>query len=199
MCINLKKKDYVFSNHRGHGHYIAKGGNLKSMISELYCKETGCSKGRGGSMHLIDTSVGLLGSSAIVGGGIPVATGAALSSYIKNDNKVTVVFFGDGASEEGILYESLNFAKLKNLPIIFVCENNLYSVYTYIAKRQYGKDIYLKAKGFGIPSFSVDGINVFDVYSKAKEAIERARKSKVPTFLEFKVARWRDHAGIGSL
>ena len=128
VCANLKKTDYVFSNHRGHGHYIAKGGDLKAMIAELYCKETGCSRGRGGSMHLVDVKVGLLGSSAIVGGGIPVAVGAALSSSLKKDNRVSVVFFGDGASEEGVLYESMNFAALKKLPVVFICENNFYSV-----------------------------------------------------------------------
>lgn len=197
VCANLTKNDYVFSNHRGHGHYLAKGGDLKALIAELYCKEKGCSKGRGGSMHLVDTSVGLLGSSSIVSGGIPIAVGAALSSFIKNEKRVTVVFFGDGASEEGVLYESMNFAKLKNLPVVFICENNFYAVYTHISKREPNDDISMRAKAFDIPSYQVKGWDVIDVYLKSKEFIESARKGKGPFFLECKVYRWRDHAGAG--
>lgn len=197
VCANLTKDDYVFSNHRGHGHYIAKGGDLKAMIAELYCKETGCSRGRGGSMHLVDTSVGLLGSSSIVGGGISIAVGAALGSVLQGKSKISVCFFGDGASEEGVFYESMNFAKLKNLAVIFVCENNFYSVYSHIEKREPNEDIFLRARAFDIPSYKVDGFNVMDVYLTSKKAIDDARTGKGPSLIECKVYRLRDHAGAG--
>lgn len=197
VCANLTRDDYVFSNHRGHGHYIAKGGDLKAMIAELYCKETGCSHGRGGSMHLVDTSVSLLGSSSIVGGGISIAVGAALSSAIQGKSEISLVFFGDGASEEGVFYESMNFAKLKNLPVVFVCENNFYSVYSHIENREANEDIFLRARAFDIPSYKVDGFNVIDVYLTSKKAIDDARAGKGPSLIECKVYRFRDHAGVG--
>lgn len=197
VCANLNKDDYLFSNHRGHSHYIAKGGNLQTMITELYCKETGCSRGRGGSMHLIDTSVGLMGSSSIVGGSIPIAIGAALGSLFQRDNRVSVVFFGDAASEEGVLYESMNFAALKKLPVVFICENNFYSVYSHISSREPNDDISMRPKAFAIPSYKVDGVNVIDVYLKSKEAIDYVRSGKGPFFLECRVYRWRAHSGSG--
>jgi len=197
VCANLDKNDYVFSNHRGHGHYIAKGGDLNSMIAELYCKETGCSKGRGGSMHLIDISVAFMGSSSIVGGSIPIATGAALSSVLHKDRKVSVVFFGDAASEEGVLSESMNFAALKRLPVIFICENNFYSVYSHQSARQANCDIYMRAEAFDIPSYQVDGSDVMEVYTVSKKATENARSGKGPSFLECRAYRWRGHAGAG--
>lgn len=197
VCANLNKGDYVFSNHRGHGHYIAKGGELKSMIAELYCKETGCSKGRGGSMHLIDTSVGFMGSSSIVAGSIPIATGAALSSVLHKDKKVSVVFFGDAASEEGVLFESMNFAALKKLPVVYICENNFYSVCSHQSARQANCDISMRPKAFAIPSYHVDGSDVIEVYLKSKKAIEYARSGKGPSFLECRAYRWRAHAGAG--
>ncbi|MGA2916341.1 MAG: thiamine pyrophosphate-dependent dehydrogenase E1 component subunit alpha [Sedimentisphaerales bacterium] len=197
ICANLKKEDYVFSNHRGHGHYIAKGGNLKAMIAELYCRETGCSRGRGGSMHLIDTSVGLMGSSSIVGGGIPLAVGAAMGSAFKKNNRVSVVFFGDAASEEGVLYESMNFAALKKLPVVFVCENNFYSVFSHQTARQAVTDITTRPKAFGIPAYKIDGRDVIDAYNKSKEAVCMARSGKGPVFIEACAYRWRGHAGPG--
>lgn len=197
VAVNLNKDDYVFSNHRGHGHYIAKGGNLKAMIAELHCKETGCSKGRGGSMHLIDTSVGLLGSSSIVGGGIPLAVGAAMGSLMQKDKKVTVVFFGDAASEEGVLYESMNFAALKKLPVVFICENNFYSVFSHQADRQANTDISIRPAAFGIPAYKVDGRDIIDAYEKSKKAIDAARGGKGPYFIECRAYRWRAHAGTG--
>lgn len=198
VCANLRKEDYVFSNHRGHGHYIAKAGDLKKMIAELYGKETGCSKGRGGSMHLIDTSVGLFGSSSIVGGSVPIAVGAALGSLLKKEKRVSVVFFGDGAVEEGVLYESFNFVKLKNLAVIFVCENNFYSVCSPLSKRQYSDNIYLRCAGFSIPSYRIDGTDVLKVYSISRRVIEQARKERGPSFLECRAYRWRGHSGSGS-
>ncbi|MHC4742387.1 MAG: thiamine pyrophosphate-dependent dehydrogenase E1 component subunit alpha [Planctomycetota bacterium] len=197
VCANLRAEDYVFSNHRNHGHYIAKGGDLAAMIAELHCKETGCSRGRGGSMHLVDTSVGLLGSSSIVGGGIPVSVGASLASVMRGDDRVTVVFFGDGASEEGVLYESMNFAALKKLPAVFVCENNFYSVCSHQSARQANDDISMRAKAFDMPAYKVDGVDVIDVHKKAGEAIERARCGNGPSFLECRAYRWRGHAGSG--
>ena len=197
VCANLTKDDYAFSNHRGHGHYLAKGGDLKSMIAELYCKETGCSKGRGGSMHLIDTSVGFMGSSSIVGGSIPIATGAALSSVLHKDKKVSVVFFGDAASEEGVLFESMNFAALKNLPVIYICENNFYSVCSHQSARQANCDISMRPKAFNIPSFQVDGTDVMEVYAASGKAVQAARSGKGPSFLECRAYRWRGHAGAG--
>lgn len=197
ICTNLKKEDYIFSNHRGHGHYIAKGGDLKAMIAELYCKETGCSKGRGGSMHLADTTVGLMGSSSIVSGGIPLAVGAAMGSVLKKDGKVTVVFFGDAASEEGVLYESMNFAALKKLPVVFVCENNFYSVFSHQTARQAITDITARPRAFGIPAYKVDGRDVIDTYRKSKEAIDTARSGNGPAFIECRAYRWRGHAGPG--
>lgn len=198
VCANLDRDDCVFSNHRGHGHYIAKGGDLKAMIAELYCKKTGCSKGRGGSMHLVDLSAGFYGTSSIVGGAIPIATGAALSSNLQRNNRVSVVFFGDAALEQGAFYESANFAALKKLPVIFVCENNFYSVCTPLSKRQPNDNLYYRAEGFSIPGYKVNGNNVIEVYRVAKKAIDNARKGNGPSLLECKTYRWRGHAGAGS-
>lgn len=194
---NLNKDDCVFNTHRGHGHYLAKGGDLKAMIAELYGKETGCSKGRGGSMHLVDLSAGFYGTSSIVGGAIPIATGAALSSILQRNNRVSVVFFGDAALEQGAFYESANFAALKKLPVIFVCENNFYSVCTPLSKRQPNDDLYYRAEGFSIPGYKVNGNNVIEVYRVSKKAIDNARKGNGPSLLECRTYRWRGHAGAG--
>lgn len=197
VSVNLKKSDYVLSNHRGHGHYIAKGGNLNTMIAELYGRGTGCSKSRGGSMHLIDTDVGLLGSSSIVGGGIPIATGAALAIKMRKTKQVSVVFFGDAATEEGVFYESVNFAVLKKLPVIFVCENNFYSVCSHQSKRQAADNIYNRLAGCGIPGYRVNGCNVIEAYRVARICIENARKGEGPSLIECRAYRWRGHAGAG--
>lgn len=195
VCENLSKEDLLFSNHRAHGHYLAKGGDLKAMFAEMYGKVTGCSKGKGGSMHLIDLSVNVLGTTPIVGGIIPVAVGAAFGSVMQNKNNVTVVFFGDAAAETGSFHESLNFAALKNLPVIFICENNLYSVYSPLSVRQPPREIFLLAKGHGIDSLQVDGNNVVEIYEVSREAIDNARKGGGPKFLECKTYRWREHCG----
>lgn len=197
VCAHLTKDDYVFSTHRGHGHYLAQGGSLKKMIAELYCKETGCSKGRGGSMHLIDTSAGFMGCSSIVGGSIPIATGAGLTALWNKRSQVSIVFFGDGASEEGVLYESMNFAALKNLPVIYICENNFYSVYSHQTARQPNQDISMRAKAFNLPSYQVDATDVNNVFSVARKVVERARGGFGPSFLECRAYRWRAHAGAG--
>ena len=149
-------------------------------------------------MHLIDTAVGLLGSSSIVGGCIPIATGAALGSVIKKDKRVSVAFFGDAAVEEGVIYESINFAMLKNLPVVYVCENNLYSVFSPLGKRQARDDIYRRFEGMSIPGYRVDGNNVIEVYRVARKAIDSARRGKGPSFMECRTYRLRDHHGTGS-
>lgn len=197
-CIHLHGTDRVFSNHRCHGHYIAKKGDLKAMVAELYNRETGCSKGRGGSMHLIDTSVGLLGTSSIVGGCIPIATGSALASRLKKEDRVSVAFFGDAAVEEGVIYESINFAMLKKLPVVYICENNFYSVFSHLNKRQASDDIYRRFEGLSIPSYRVDGNNVIEVYRTAGQAIDNARRGGGPSFIEARTYRLKDHHGIGS-
>jgi TPP-dependent pyruvate/acetoin dehydrogenase alpha subunit len=174
VCAHLKKDDYICSNHRGHGHYLAKGGNLKRLIAELYCRETGCSKGRGGSMHLVDTSAGHVGSSSIVGGGIPIATGLALASKIQKQDRVSVVFFGDGAADEGVLYESINFAVLKQLPVIFVYENNGFSVCSRVTARQWGEIIFHKISPQHMMSVAIDGNSVLQVYEAAEQDLPNA-------------------------
>lgn len=196
VCSTLSPKDYVLSHHRSHGHYLAKGGNLKAMIAELYGKATGCSKGKGGSMHLIDLSAGFLGATPIVGSIIPIAVGVAFGSVMQNDSRVTAVFFGDAATEEGVFHESLNFARLKNLPILFVCENNFYSVYSPLSVRQpKGREIVRLVEGHGIEAFQGDGNDVIEVYEVAKKSVMKIKQGKGPIFLEFKTYRWREHCG----
>ncbi|HIO55582.1 MAG TPA: thiamine pyrophosphate-dependent dehydrogenase E1 component subunit alpha, partial [Candidatus Marinimicrobia bacterium] len=196
VCANLTDKDYVLSTHRSHGHYLAKGGDMRRMIAEIYGRDTGCSHGKGGSMHLVDLAVGYLGSAPIVGSTIPIAVGTAFGSTMRGDSRVTVAFFGEGASEEGVFHESLNFALLKKLPIIFVCENNLYSVYSSMEVRQPRvREVYEVARGHGIESRQGDGNDVDEVYEMTKRAVDKARKGGGPTFLEFKTYRWREHCG----
>jgi pyruvate dehydrogenase E1 component alpha subunit len=196
VCANLSRNDYVLSNHRSHGHYLAKGGDLKAMMAELYGKATGCSQGKGGSMHLVDLSTGFLGATPIVGSTIPIAVGVAFGSMMRGEQRVTVIFFGDATVEEGVFHESINFAVLKRLPVIFVCENNLYSVYSPLSVRQpEGREIFELAKGHGIESYQGDGNDVIQVYTLAEQAIGKARQGGGPTFLEFKTYRWREHCG----
>ena len=185
VCSALSKKDYVFGTHRSHGHYLAKGGGMRELIAEIYGKETGCSKGRGGSMHIISPKIGMVGSAPIVAGTIPLALGAALASNIRREKRVTVSFFGDGATCEGVLYESLNFAALKKLPIIFVCENNLYSTHMSIRECRPENNIYEIGKPFCIQSYRVDGNDVLKVYDISKNAVELCRKDKGPVLIEF--------------
>jgi pyruvate dehydrogenase E1 component alpha subunit len=198
VCASLRREDYISSTHRGHGHYLAKGGDMKRMIAELYCRETGCSKGRGGSMHLVDTSVGHIGSSSIVGGCIPIAVGLGLSIQMKGEDRVSVAFFGDGAADEGVLYESVNFAILKRLPVIFVYENNQFSVCSPVSSRQAGEVIFHRAPSNLMHTCVVDGNNVIEVYRAAGTAVERARAGNGPSFIECKTYRVREHAGVGS-
>lgn len=197
VCAALRNTDQVYSSHRTQGNYLAKGGSLKALLSELYCRANGCAGSRGGSMHLLDKSVGYAGSSAIVGGSIPIATGAAFSAqYLKKD-QVNVVFFGDAAIEEGALWESMNFAALKSLPVLYICENNFYSVCSSLEARQPKVDIYKKAEAFGVNSCRIDGSQVLHVYEATREAVERARSGDGPTFIESVAYRWRGHGGAG--
>jgi pyruvate dehydrogenase E1 component alpha subunit len=195
VCNALRKDDYVFSSHRSHGHYIAKGGNLNALMAELYGKVTGCSKGRGGSMHLSFPAVGFIGSSAIVAGSISPAVGAALAFSIQKTDSVSVVFFGDGATNEGVWYESLNFAALKKLPIVFVCENNLYSTHVHISDHLADTDIRKKANIFRMRGVQVNGNDVIEVFNVAKKAVRDARRGKGPTLIECMTYRWRGHVG----
>ncbi|MBF0484687.1 MAG: thiamine pyrophosphate-dependent dehydrogenase E1 component subunit alpha, partial [Candidatus Omnitrophica bacterium] len=197
ICLQLTDQDMIFSNHRSHAHYLAKGGDLKAMIAEFYCKVTGCDHGRGGSMHLIDKRVGHYGSSAIVGGGISHGVGAALASKLLNKNFIAVVFLGDAASEQGVFFESLSLAMLKKVPVLFVCENNRYSVCSPISVRQPNDNIAQRARAFDMPAETIDGMDFNAVYESAQRAVEYCRTNKSPYFLEYKVQRWRGHAGAG--
>ena len=197
-CAPLRQEDLIYCGHRTHGHYLAKGGSLKKMMSELYCRLDGCAGSRGGSMHLFDKSVGIAGSSAIVAGSIPIAAGAALSFQTLKQDNVCMVFFGDAATEEGACWEAINFSALRKLPVIFFCENNFFSVCSSLDVRQPPQvKIFEKAKGFGLPSLQVDGTNVLDIFEVTEEAVDRARKGSGPTFIEAPVYRWRGHGGAG--
>ncbi len=195
VAINLNKDDYLFSNHRGHGHYLAKGGAMRPLMAEFYGRTTGCSRAKGGSMHIVDVEAGILGTSAIVGGGIPMGVGAALASSMRGDGRITVVFFGDGAYDEGVFYESFNFAALKKLPVVLVCENNLYATNSHQSARQPVCKIAASAKTFGAPGVCVDGNDVEAVNEAAIEAIERARSGGGPTLIEALTYRWKGHVG----
>ena len=195
VCSALKKDDLIFGNHRSHGHYLAKGGDLKKLVAEVYCRSTGCAKGRGGSMHLRDVSVGMLGSAPIVGGTISLALGAALAVKINREKKVVVSFFGDGAVGEGVLYEAFNFSALKALPIVFVCENNFYSTHMAIKECRVSKKIFDVARPFGVRTCSVEGNDIFKVMEKADEAVERCRRGQGPSFLECRTYRFHGHVG----
>lgn len=195
VCAALNKKDYVFGNHRSHGHYLAKGGSMDALIAEIYGKKSGCSKGRGGSMHLIDPEHGVMGVAPIVGGTISLAAGAALASQIRKDKRITITFFGDGATGEGVLYEILSFAGLRKLPLIFVCENNLYSTHLPINEIRVDSKISEIATPFKIESVTADGNDVLQVYELAKKAVEKCKKNEGPVFLEFLTFRLRGHVG----
>jgi len=195
ICSNLTKRDYVFSNHRNHGHLIAKGVDLKPLFAELYGRSTGCSHGKGGSMHMVSFEHSIPGTSAIVGGALSIASGTALASKMKKEKKVVVVFFGDGAVDEGTFYESLNFASLKKLPIVFMCENNFYATNSPQRNRQVNLDIYKIAEFFSIPGVSIDGNDVMEVYRTGKQFIDRARKGLGPCLIEARTYRWKTHVG----
>ncbi len=195
VCAALRTDDAINSNHRSHGHYLAKGGDLNAMMAELFCKKTGCSKGYGGSMHLVDVEHGNLGTSAIVGGGIPIGTGLGLAYRMQDLDRVSVVFFGDGAADEGVLYESLNFAMLKKLPVIYLMENNGWAVCSPTATRQCGENVFHRGAADRLLSAKIDGNDPELVYQTAQAAVERARKGEGPSFIECVTYRILGHAG----
>lgn len=199
VCAALSPSDMVFATHRCHGPYLAKGGDLNAMMAELFGKSGGCSGGFGGSMHLVDRAAGFLGGSAIMGGNLAIATGAALASRMKDDGRVTAVFFGDGAADQGVLYESVNFAVLKRLPIIYVLENNGFSVCSKVSARQAGPNVFLKGVDKRLLSAeSIDGNDATAVFSRAERAVKRAGRGEGPSFIECVTYRISGHAGPAS-
>lgn len=195
VCAALEPADYIWGGHRSHGHYIAKGGDLRTMMAELYGKQTGCSRGRGGSMHLFAKEVGLLGTVPLVAATIPMAAGAALASKLRGELRVSVAFFGDGAVEEGHFHESMNLAALYRLPVIFVCENNLYSSHLHLRERRVRDNIVASADAHGMPGARIDGNDVTEVYLTAHAGVARARAGEGPSLLECLTYRWRGHVG----
>ncbi len=194
----IRVSDFVVSTHRGHAHYLAKGGDLNAMIAEIYGKSSGCAKGKGGSMHLIDLDVNFMGTSAIVGNSIPIGVGLALSAQLKKTNQISCVFLGDGATEEGVFYESVNFAAVRKLPVLFICENNLYSVYSPLSVRQpEGRSIAKMVSAMGIETTVGDGSDIISCHEIIKNAVEIVRNTGMPYFLEFSTYRWREHCGHG--
>jgi TPP-dependent pyruvate/acetoin dehydrogenase alpha subunit len=195
VCEALEAADKIYSTHRCHAHYLAKGGDLKRMFAEICGKEGGCIGGRGGSMHLMDVGKGVMASIPIVSSSIPVAVGSALADKRMRTGKVTVTFFGDASIEEGVFHESANFASLHRLPVIFVCENNLYSVYTHLRQRQPDRPLTEVARAHGIVAYEADGNDIDACHALTKEAADRARNGEGPTFLLFNTYRWREHCG----
>lgn len=193
VCSALEVTDYITSTHRGHGHLIAKGGDVKKMMAELFAKETGYCKGKGGSMHISDRDKGILGANGIVGAGIPIATGAAFASKYKGDGRVAVSFFGDGAANRGTFHEALNMAAAFKLPAVFVCENNLFAISVCARYHMAISDISDRAAAYGMPGYSIDGNDVELVYETTKAAVERARRGEGPTLIECKTWRHRGH------
>jgi TPP-dependent pyruvate/acetoin dehydrogenase alpha subunit len=194
VCATLDHRDVIYPYYRSHGWYLAKGGDLNAMMAELFGRATGCSRGWGGSMHLIDLAAGVMGTSAIVGGTISHAAGAGLTFQMRGQSRVAVVAFGDGATEEGVFHETLNFAALRRLPVVFVCENNLYATNTHIRERQAQTEIYRHAERFGMPGVAADGNDVTEVHAQAARAVARARAGEGPTLIEAKTFRVRPHS-----
>jgi TPP-dependent pyruvate/acetoin dehydrogenase alpha subunit len=198
VCSALRPTDQAMSGHRSHAHYLAKGGSLTAMIAELHGRETGCCRGRGGSMHLVDLAAGFVGAVPIVGSTIPIATGLAFADHLLARDRVTVAFLGEAATEEGVFHESVNFAALHRLPIIFVCENNLYSVYSPLAVRQpAGRALWQLAAAHGIEAHQGDGNDPLAVHALMLAAANHARAGQGPVFLELATYRWREHCGPG--
>ena len=194
VCAALEKTDYITSTHRGHGHCIAKGADLRAIMAEMFAKQTGCCKGMGGSMHIADFSVGMLGANGIVGAGIPLAVGAGWTCKYKKNGRVAVSFFGEGAANEGAFHEGLNLAAVWQLPVIFVCENNLYGFSTHYRRVTSVDHIADRAAAYGIPGCIADGMDLLDVYEKARAAVARARSGGRPTLIECKTYRFMGHS-----
>jgi len=194
VCANLRRDDYITSTHRGHGHCIAKGARLDKTMAEILGRRTGYCKGKGGSMHIADFSIGMLGATAVVGAGIPIATGAGLSIRLRGTDQVTACFFGDGASNQGTFHEGINLAAVWRLPVVFVCENNLYAMGTRQTRVMLIDNIADRAAGYGIPGIVVDGNDVLAVFEAARVAVERARRGEGPTLIECKTYRLKGHS-----
>jgi pyruvate dehydrogenase E1 component alpha subunit len=199
VCANLRGDDRIVSNHRGHGHCIAKGADLKPMMAEIYGKRTGYCKGKGGSMHIADFSIGMLGANGIVGAGLPIAVGTALAAELEGGDRVSVVFFGDGACHEGEFHESMNLASIWKLPIIFACENNMYGVNMPVSEAIPVEHIAQRAAAYAMPGTVVDGNDLVAVYEATEKAVAGARSGEGPRLLEFKTYRWRAHFEGGAI
>ena len=196
VCEALDEQDVVFGSYRSHALYLAKGGDLKGMMAELYGKLTGTSKGKGGSMHLIDVSKGLICTSAVVGTTIPTAIGYAYAFKYQGKNSIVTSFFGDGATEEGVFYESLNFAALKKLPVIFICENNSYAIHTHQSSRQTKSNICERVAPFDIPAIKIQGNDVLEIYDTVRKIrVEMSKGESLPHFIECETYRWKEHVG----
>lgn len=193
VCSNLQQNDYITSTHRGHGHCIAKGAKIKPMMAEIFGKITGYCKGKGGSMHIADFSVGMLGANGVVGGGINLAVGAAMAAKMKKNGLVAVTFFGDGASNRGTVHEGMNMAAIYKLPVLFVCEHNCYASTTPSSYGVSVPDLAVRAQGYGMPSATVEGNDVFAVYEASKKALDHLRSGQGPYMLEFKTYRIKGH------
>ncbi|MCW4055551.1 MAG: thiamine pyrophosphate-dependent dehydrogenase E1 component subunit alpha [Candidatus Bathyarchaeota archaeon] len=194
VCENLREDDYIVSTHRGHGHCLAKGARLDRTMAEIMGKETGYCKGKGGSMHIADFSVGMLGATAVVGAGIPIATGAGLSIKLRETDQVVACFFGDGASNQGTFHEGINMAAIWKLPVLYVCENNLYAMGTRQTQIMAIRDVAKRAEAYGIPGITVDGNDALAVYKAAQEAVDRARGGEGSTLIECKTYRQKGHS-----
>jgi TPP-dependent pyruvate/acetoin dehydrogenase alpha subunit len=197
VCAALGPRDVVYGTYRGHALYLARGGDLRAMIAELYGRVTGCTRGKGGSMHLIDPECGVMGTSAVVGTTIANAVGHAYALRCRRDDAVVASFFGDGATEEGVFSESLNFAVLKRLPVLFVCENNQYAIHTHQSRRQGNPAICERARAFGMPAERLDGDDLPDLVGRARDVVARLRAGGGPWFFEVMTYRWREHVGPG--
>ena len=195
VCAALNEDDSLWGGHRSHGHYLAKGGDLNAMMAEIFGKATGCARGRGGSMHLVAPAQGIFGTVPLVAATIPLAVGAALSGKLRGTAQVAVAFFGDGATDEGHFHESLNLAALYRLPVVFVCENNLYSTHLTLKERRVKDNIAESAALHGLAGMALDGNDVTAVYRAAHQAVQRARSGEGPTLLECRTYRWRGHVG----
>jgi pyruvate dehydrogenase E1 component alpha subunit len=196
VCAALERDDYITSTHRGHGHCIAKGADLKRTMAEILGKKTGYCKGKGGSMHIADFSIGMLGATAVVGAGIPIAVGAGLSIKLRKTRQVVACFFGEGASNQGTFHEGINMASIWKLPVIFICENNLYAMGTRQSRVMNIENIADRATAYGIPGVVVDGNDVLAVYEATVKAVERARKGEGPTLIECKTYRHKGHSRV---
>jgi len=198
VCEALRRNDIVFGTYRGHALYLAKGGDLKRMVAELYGKVTGCAKGKGGSMHLIDIEHGIMGTSAIVGTTIPQAVGYAYALKLQGKDSIVASFFGDGAVDEGVFHESMNFAALKGVPVIFICENNFYAIHSHYLDRQPRDNLCERVRAYGIPAERINDNDVLKIYERVKAVVHEIRGGNLgPRFFECMTYRWKEHVGPG--